>query len=759
MFKGEFQQKIQVVRSASKAFLLIIIALIPFQNCGQVKLSSVMVDGALRSTNPEPTFLKPPTLDNTIFRAGFILDMSFSMQGDACVFGQVQNGSLDALDIGNPPSRATVECTSPSGVDFSMKRIKIIRKWIKDTVAMLERRETYDPQNSFKILISPFSGPQAEVQFGAGGKLREARNFLTSREALIFLAKLEYVHRCYNPMTCSINPEVDAELVPDVQEWIASSGWDMSQSILFMATSVPKPAVERLIAGVNNELINLSAQNLLSKSRFEIAMLSDGVPKPRIEHVVASAQFIWYEKNLSACVSQCSSRLREALAGGPNALNGNMSCYAGNTDCFRLLSENHIQCSANAAGVCQPPEEQICDEEHDPDGDGQCDFAGADSSISNKIRMHWGDANDNLMINIFIKLKELKNIFARRYPSVQYRQSFIRVDSEFEGLKTYEAQLDDQEINWVERTKKVFLNNYRYHLQNNTYTDVPFPLFPSMSTADSYRVKHFTAINLNSRINANKTISADSDADGLLDEVDPSPTNARSNGFCLDSVTRMMNGCVRVACDPEVDEDGDGLNDCDEKTLRTSAQDFDTDGDGIPDGIEILKGFNPLMNDKDKDENLDGLSNFNNFEQGVPPWLAPNQVDSKNLSKITISFGGYQQQTNDQGQTVQMPGYTVMLESLPLAVTRPVTESLPAYKTLAKLEDLKWDYSLTSGTHGASENTVLIIGKIENFQNPRDFYWIVKRVTIPFGSPVKILFDLQTMDYRIVPDPIWSAYD
>ena len=44
----------------------------------------------------------------------------------------------------------------------------------------------------------------------------------------------------------------------------------------------------------------------------------------------------------------------------------------------------------------------------------------------------------------------------------------------------------------------------------------------------------------------------------------------------------------------ELDGDGDGLSDVDEVRLATDAKNPDTDGDGYIDGLEVVRGYNPL---------------------------------------------------------------------------------------------------------------------------------------------------------------------
>jgi Bacterial TSP3 repeat len=59
-------------------------------------------------------------------------------------------------------------------------------------------------------------------------------------------------------------------------------------------------------------------------------------------------------------------------------------------------------------------------------------------------------------------------------------------------------------------------------------------------------------------------------------------------------------------CDPAVDSDSDGLNDCAEAALGTDPHNPDTDGDGLSDGDEVGRGTDPLKADTDGDGLPDG---------------------------------------------------------------------------------------------------------------------------------------------------------
>lgn len=68
------------------------------------------------------------------------------------------------------------------------------------------------------------------------------------------------------------------------------------------------------------------------------------------------------------------------------------------------------------------------------------------------------------------------------------------------------------------------------------------------------------------------------------------------------------------------DADDDGLADSVERfwTLTDPLR-FDTDGDGMPDGWEVLNGLDPLADDAGEDVDGDGIDNFNEYRLGTNP--------------------------------------------------------------------------------------------------------------------------------------------
>jgi len=105
----------------------------------------------------------------------------------------------------------------------------------------------------------------------------------------------------------------------------------------------------------------------------------------------------------------------------------------------------------------------------------------------------------------------------------------------------------------------------------------------------------------------------DSDGDGYSDFLE---VQYRTSGFDPLDKTKPATPCLT----PGIDGDGDGLMDCEEAFLGTSPQNVDTDGDFLPDLLEVRHGMNPLdPTDAFGDINRDGILNEAEIKAGLSP--------------------------------------------------------------------------------------------------------------------------------------------
>jgi hypothetical protein len=132
------------------------------------------------------------------------------------------------------------------------------------------------------------------------------------------------------------------------------------------------------------------------------------------------------------------------------------------------------------------------------------------------------------------------------------------------------------------------------------------------------KLKRLVAMNRNLRARDGQLL-VDSDGDGLpdVDELrigtDPTLVDTDRDGLGDGLEVRMGLDPLTVdiirGCNAANDEDGDRLNDCEERVLGTDACVSDTDGDGLSDLVEFLGGTNPLVPEDLADDDRDGLSN------------------------------------------------------------------------------------------------------------------------------------------------------
>jgi hypothetical protein len=199
--------------------------------------------------------------------------------------------------------------------------------------------------------------------------------------------------------------------------------------------------------------------------------------------------------------------------------------------------------------------------------------------------------------------------------------------------------------------------------------------------------------------------------------------------------------------------DGDGLNECEERTIGTSDYDFDTDGDGIPDGWEVVYKYNANQNDRTVDSNNDGISNYLNFTAGLPYLVLPSTVPSQYQTSFLTRFIGYQQINNPPAAPTQVAGYVVDRLQVPLIpTTSAVTDSLPLYKDRRKRSQDLWPQRLVGGSHAIGSNRIQILIRVDNIRNAGDGYWLYKNMEINSASGFNGV-DLSDLQQIMVVDP------
>lgn len=191
----------------------------------------------------------------------------------------------------------------------------------------------------------------------------------------------------------------------------------------------------------------------------------------------------------------------------------------------------------------------------------------------------------------------------------------------------------------------------------------------------------------------------DTDGDGFSDGVEVYFRN-RGGPFTPNQVPLPDGGGVDIGCPPDlrgVDNDCDGLTDCDEQIVGTNAKKIDSDDDGVSDAVEFKLGTQASAKDLDEDPDNDDLVNRDELMMHTDPLV----VDSDHLT-----LTGYRTEVEKSGG-VDADGrqcYTFRISNVALANTLPDTRDAgnpdggdPLFRRGAGYNDLFITYSMRPG--------------------------------------------------------------
>lgn len=164
-----------------------------------------------------------------------------------------------------------------------------------------------------------------------------------------------------------------------------------------------------------------------------------------------------------------------------------------------------------------------------------------------------------------------------------------------------------------------------------------------------FTLKQFVVTNSNARPLEGRH-GLDTDGDGLLDEEErligtsPSLKDTDGDGFSDLLEVRLRNSgfdplfpadadCSGAA--DRLDDDGDGLLNCEERYLGTNYRVIDSDADGYTDDTEVRAGTNPTIADGLDDLDFDGAPNGIEIANHTDP----QRSDVANFSKVAYRYG------------------------------------------------------------------------------------------------------------------------
>jgi hypothetical protein len=148
------------------------------------------------------------------------------------------------------------------------------------------------------------------------------------------------------------------------------------------------------------------------------------------------------------------------------------------------------------------------------------------------------------------------------------------------------------------------------------------------SIATPFKLKTLLAFNRNALPRAGN-VEVDSDGDGLSDDeektlgTDPTIPDSDSDGL-TDGVEAFANMNPLIpdevkGCEIGIDEDWDGLNSCEERLLGTSDCMGDSDGDSVPDIVEATYRTDLEVPEQSRDTDHDGFSNLDEMRRHSDP--------------------------------------------------------------------------------------------------------------------------------------------
>ncbi len=224
----------------------------------------------------------------------------------------------------------------------------------------------------------------------------------------------------------------------------------------------------------------------------------------------------------------------------------------------------------------------------------------------------------------------------------------------------------------------------------------------------NYTVDAFYVVNLNIGFRDDKLV-LDSDADGLSDEDEVvrgfNPVNRRSSGGILDSLCSSLTGtnnCESIRSGGCTETPNMlGLTDCDYRALSLHTlyshpqQGLDSDKDGIPDIVEILRGTNPNIRDETDDTDRDQVLNSVEILRGTNPIYSDRNASV--LTKVIASVSKTTTTTCSGGES-----WTVHIDQIPFVRIPEFSDSTDASNPVGAL----------SLSHAKNENVVLIYLKL-----------------------------------------------
>lgn len=193
---------------------------------------------------------------------------------------------------------------------------------------------------------------------------------------------------------------------------------------------------------------------------------------------------------------------------------------------------------------------------------------------------------------------------------------------------------------------------------------------------------------------------ADSDGDGLSDEqelalgLDPTLEDTDGDGFRdgveWNSTGRLDPLTKDPVCTDLQDSDGDGLRNCEEAVVSTLPGTVDTDGDRLPDGLELLGSGTPVDDRPSLDRDEDGLPDQAELRAHMPVLVHNTQ---KSIDGWSYRYE-VKQLPRDPAATEDVTCYAVNVDNLAMVPTL----ATPSHPVGVNQFELHTVFALQAGT-------------------------------------------------------------